>query len=240
MSPAVKKAGTAPPARSREITNPTEVMLEITEDHSWLNEYTLSDEPGSDNDCKAVKTQPLKVPSTFPVLKVTGRQGSEPSSTVYAEKRMEAHSSTPSGGSTSNGQSVLKAADDHSTRGEKPPSPVATCRVNSIRTLSSLVRRTSTEDVRQTAKMSPIRPPREKRLRLEISRVDLNNPVPVLDTADCPASRKRIPTIEWVSREMKEEVEQAIQSEQECRLCSFKTSKTTFVHASLPLWVSAH
>ena len=62
--------------------------------------------------------------------------------TGCAEKK---NSSTPSGGSTSNGQSALKAADDNSARSKKPPSPVATCRVNSIRTLSPLVGRTSTE-----------------------------------------------------------------------------------------------
>ena len=57
--PAIKKAGTAPPARpawSREKTSLTGVMLEIKEDNGWLNEYTWSDEPSSDNDCKAVKS----------------------------------------------------------------------------------------------------------------------------------------------------------------------------------------
>ena len=34
MCPAVRKADTAPPAQSREITSPREVMLEITEDDS--------------------------------------------------------------------------------------------------------------------------------------------------------------------------------------------------------------
>ena len=62
MCPAIKKAGTAPLARSPEITNLTEVMFKITEDNGWLNEYTLSDEPSSDNDCKVVKSELSKVP----------------------------------------------------------------------------------------------------------------------------------------------------------------------------------
>ena len=96
--------------------------------------------------------------------KKSRRQVSGLPSTGCAEKR---NSSTPSGGSTSNGQSAIKMAGDHSARSKKPPSPVATCRVNGIRTLSPPVGRTSTEGGRQTAKISPIRPPREKRVRLD-------------------------------------------------------------------------
>ena len=54
---------------------------------------------------------------------------------------------------------------------------------------------------------------------------DLRNPVPAPDATECPDPRKRIPTIEWMSREMKKEVEKAVQNGQECRLCSFKTRK---------------
>ena len=140
MSPAAKKAGTAPPARpapSREVTNPAKVILEITENHDLLNEFTSSYEPDGGEDCQAV------LPSASPVLKVTGRPESGQYSTVCSEKHMRACSSTHSGGSTSDGQSLLKVADGRSTRGEKPRSPIITCRVNRIRALSPHVERVS-------------------------------------------------------------------------------------------------
>ena len=37
--------------------------------------------------------------------------------------------------------------------------------------------------------------------------------------------RKRIATTEWVSRDMKDEVEKAVRNKQECRLCDFQTCK---------------
>ena len=76
MCPAAKKAGTAQlvrPAQSWELTNPDKVMLEITENHDWLNDFTLSDKSDSDDDCQAVPDQPFKILSTSPVLKATGR-----------------------------------------------------------------------------------------------------------------------------------------------------------------------
>ena len=92
-----------------------------------------------------------------------------------------------------------------------------TCRVNRTRTLFPFVKRASEDDSQQIAKISLIRPPREKRLKLELSRVDQCNPLPTPDVTECPVPR-RIPTIEWMSSEMKEEVEKAVQNGQECRL----------------------
>ena len=68
-----------------------------------------------------------------------------------------------------------------------------------------------------------VRPPREKRLKLELSRVDQTNPVPEVTTSTVP--RRRIPTMEWVSREAKDEVERTVRKGQECQLYDFQTSK---------------
>ena len=51
MCPATKKAGTVQPAKSHEVTNPDKVMLEITENHDWLYDFTLSDKSDGDDDC---------------------------------------------------------------------------------------------------------------------------------------------------------------------------------------------
>ena len=99
-----------------------------------------------------------------------------------------------------------------------------TCRVNRIRTLSPHVERASEDDSRQITRISPVRPPRAKILKLELSRVDQHNLLPTPDVTKCPATRKRIPTIEWMSREMKDEVDKAVQNSQECRRLSFQTS----------------
>ena len=55
--------------------------------------------------------------------------------------------------------------------------------------------------------------------------VDQANPLPAPDVIEPPVPQKRIPTIEWMSREMKDEVEKAVQNGQECRLCNFQTSR---------------
>ena len=82
---------------------------------------------------RLLKVSLVRFPS--PVLKVTERRENRLPSTAYTEKKIGALSSTPSGGSTSSGQSALKAADDHTTRGKKPPFPVATCRVEQFKNL---------------------------------------------------------------------------------------------------------
>ena len=48
--------------------------------------------------------------------------------------------------------------------------------------------------------------------------VDQANPLPAPDVIEPPVPQKRIPTIEWMSREMKDEVEKAVQNGQECPL----------------------
>ena len=98
MCPTAKKTSTEQPARpaqSREVTNPDKVMLQITGNHDWLNDFTLSDEPDGDDNCQAVQDQLSQSPSTSPVLKVTGRQDGGQIPIVRSEIQIKVRSSTP-------------------------------------------------------------------------------------------------------------------------------------------------
>ena len=62
-----------------------------------------------------------------------------------------------------------------------------------------------------------------------MNRVDSTSLVPIAEPATevvVPITkRKQIPTVEWVSRDTKEEVEKAVKDEQAFDLCDFRTSK---------------
>ena len=175
MTEQASKTQPARPVQSREVKTPAKAILEIIEDHDWLKDFE-SDEEGTH------RTDESPHPSFYttpPVLKVTG--GLRDDDIVDS-------------------QSALKVADGNSASGKRSSSPDKMCRVNHIRVASPVVEKTSDND-RQVVVISPVRPSREKRLKLELSRVDLNRPVQAV-TAPL-ISRRRIPTTEWVSREAK-------------------------------------
>ena len=66
----------------------------------------------------------------------------------------------------------------------------------------------------QVAGISPFRPPKENRLKLELRRIDSTRLIPASkpasDVAEPTIFRKRIPTTKWGSRDTKDEVEKAV------------------------------
>ena len=154
----------------------------------------MSDE--SDGDCPAVQDQPSSIPSTSPVLKVTGRQEGRPIPAVGQNVRIKVHSNTLRGDTIPDDQSALKAADGHDNTGNRPSSPAMLCRVDRIRTVSPVVEGASEVDNQRMARISPVRPPREKRLKLELSRVDQVNLLPAPDVIEPPVPQKRISRVD--------------------------------------------
>ena len=83
----------------------------------------------------------------------------------------EQHKSTNS----SDDSSALKVAESRSIRGKTPREM---CRISRIRVSSPIVERSS-EDGRRLAVISRVRPPKEKRLRLELDRVEVGALTPL-------------------------------------------------------------
>ena len=78
---------------------------------------------------------------------------------------------------------------------------------------------------KRIAVISPVRPPRAKRLRVELTRLDVVSDNTEADTTKIPRKVQRIPTVEWVSRKTKDLVEKAVTNGNACKLCPYKTSK---------------
>ena len=143
-------------------------------------------------------------------------------------EKPDQHVEQPRGLNSSDDSPALKVAGSRSIRGKGSPTLREMCSVSRIRVSSPIVER-SPGDGRRIATISPIRPPKEKRLRLELDRVepaDYQTPAKITETVtgSVPA-RKRIPTTEWVSRRTKDAIEKAVHDGQGCKLCNFTTSR---------------
>ena len=126
----------AVPAQSRDVKNPAKTILEITEDHDWLKDFESDEE-------SVHRTDKSPTPSCYtnpPVLKVTGGLRDN---------------------AVKNSQSALKVADGNCTRGKRSSSPDHMCRISRVRVASPVVGRASDDD-RQVAVISPVRPPKGK------------------------------------------------------------------------------
>ena len=200
------------------------VLLDVVEDYDWLKDFCSSNE--SDQEAQAVAKQCPSSPSTPAVLKVT--EVSEVNQSPSVTEKPDQHVEQPRGLNSSDDSPALKVAGSRSIRGKGSPTPREMCSISRIRVSSPIVER-SPGDGRRIATISPIRPPKEKRLRLELDRVepaDYQTPAKITETVtgSVPA-RKRIPTTEWVSRRTKDAIEKAVRDGQGCKLCNFTTSR---------------
>ena len=200
----------AGPAVSRVVPsiNDNPVLLEVMEDNTWFHELEADPSQVDTSKQTTVRSQSRNSPSVSPVLKVTGGQESR---AVPIRKP--------------NSPFALKVAKG--SKGDQSP-PI--CRVNRINTVPSIVEdNQETEAGTRVAVISPVKPPANKRLRVELTRYEPDSSVAPTEVASKKARLnlqvKRIPTTEWVSRSSKEKVEQAVVDGQSCRLCEYNTSK---------------
>ena len=201
------------------------VLLDVVEDYDWLKDFCSSNE--SDQEAQAVDKQCPSSPSTPAVLKVT--EVSEVNQSPSVTEKPDQHVKQPRGLNSSDDSPALKVAGSRSIRGKGSPALREMCSVSRIRASSPIADERLQGDGRRIATISPIRPPKEKRLRLELNRIepaDYQAPVKSAETVtgSVPA-RKRIPTTEWVSRRTKDAIERAVHDGQGCKLCNFTTSR---------------
>ena len=82
---------------------------------------------------------------------------------------------------------------------------------------------------RQVAIISPVKPPTEKRLKLELTRIESTSSKSIAENSSAEERKvgkiQRIPTVEWVTRQTKDLVERAVVNGRTCGLCQYETSK---------------
>ena len=243
-------AGTLPgvPAQNREDKSqpPDQVMLVVTENHDWFTDLVMSESESSEPEVTETsqpshkQQRPASNSPVQPVLKATGAQG-EIISKVQRNKHITPEIKSKIGRvlSSDDNQLALKVASGVKRKGNKSPviqneqQPLFTqepCYINRINVMTSVAGASSPEEVdsagKRVAVISPVRPPLKKKLRVELTRVDTPQDQPHSEESSQPSRLvKRVPTQEWMTREMKEKVEAAVKGERQCRLCDYKTSK---------------
>ena len=225
-----KKAGMPGPARPAQSRDRNPVanrpaLLEITENHDWFKDLDMSSSSASEAE-EAIETRRASSPIVQPVLKVTGGQ--------MGNGNLCDNSMTPKFNLgelfIDRNESKFENIDQFALKvanGQKSSSPPNTpCKISNPGIVSCVVEDNGrAETNKRIAVISPVRPPRAKRLRVELTRLDVVSDNTEADTAKNSRKVKRIPTVEWVSRKTKDLVEKAVTNGNACKLCPYQTSK---------------
>ena len=212
-----KQAGIPGPAKPAQAwekipTNQEPVLLEVTEDNDWLKDLAMSNSSASDSEAETVEETNNKRSIAQPVLKVTGGP--------TGEKTRNVKTSTPQ--PPGKNQFTLKAVNGK--RHKKLQKPHKVDRLNAV---SSIVGEGDND--RQVAIISPVKPPTEKRLKLELTRIESTSSKSIAENSSAEERKvgkiQRIPTVEWVTRQTKDLVERAVVNGRTCGLCQYETSK---------------
>ena len=165
-----------------------------------------------------------------PVLKATGRQTGN--GTLYLRPETQKSDlgeqiiKRDESQFNSKDQFALKVSNDQKPREGKYSQLNKPCQINNLNVAPCVVEDNGSRDIRkQVAVISPVRPRRAKKLRLELTRLDAASHTPEADPVKTSKEIQRIPTVEWMSRKTKDLVEKAVGNSQSCNLCTYQTSK---------------